>query len=255
MLHTKYFPESHTASNISNIILNMLKEYNIPPEKVHGIITDNAANIKRGVSDSGFYNQGCFLHTLQLVVNKAVLKQEGVVNIIKKCRALVAHFHRSTLASIELKQMSISKLEGGRKLILDVVTRWNSTYLMLQSCLNNKKSIKCCLVQNDKEEMNLTDAQWNRLEAVSKVLKIFYDTTLQMSKRREACSQIIPRTLALMNCINDMLKKETTSQEKQLPKLDNLKTFGKSLQTEMKHYFGQYLECEILAVATFMDPR
>ena len=45
VLHTKYFPESHTASNISNIILNMLKEYNIPPEKVHGIITDNAANI------------------------------------------------------------------------------------------------------------------------------------------------------------------------------------------------------------------
>ena len=102
------------------------------------------------------------MHTLQLVVNKAVLKQEGVVNIIKKCRALVAHFHRSTLASIELKQMSISKLEGGRKLILDVVTRWNSTYLMLQPCLNNKKSIKCYLVQNDKEGFEIFGIHCNR---------------------------------------------------------------------------------------------
>ena len=126
---------------------------------------------------------------------------------------------------------------------------------MLQSCLNNKKAIRCYLVQYEKDNLSLTELEWSKVEAVKDVLKIFYDTTVRMSARRESCSQIIPRVLALMNCINDMLSKEKKPKEKELIKFDNLRTFGKCLQNQMKHYFLRYLECEVRAVATFMDPR
>ena len=165
VLRVKYFPDHHTASNISKVLLEMLSDYNIPPEKVHAIVTDNAHNITKGVKDAGFINLGCFLHTLQLVVNNAVLAQPGVQNVIKKCRAIVAHFHKSTVATEELRKMAISKLEAGRKLILDVVTRWNSTFMMLQSCIKNKKAIKCYLVEHEKESLSLSESEWCKIEA------------------------------------------------------------------------------------------
>ena len=65
-----------------------------------------------------------------------------------------------------------------------------------------------------------------------------------MSARRESCSQIIPRTIALMNYINDMLTKERGPRDRRMANLDNLKTFGRSLQKEMSHYFQRYLDNE-----------
>lgn len=47
-LATRHFPETHTASNISEMLNNVMQEWELQPEQLHLILRDNAANIVRG---------------------------------------------------------------------------------------------------------------------------------------------------------------------------------------------------------------
>ena len=57
VLASKYFPESHTGENIQKMIMEMLQSYEIPIEKVHTIVTDNAKNMTNGVAGCGIPHQ------------------------------------------------------------------------------------------------------------------------------------------------------------------------------------------------------
>ena len=72
----------------------------------------------------GYYRLPCFIHLLQLVVRKFDTIKE-FHRLIKKATKLVSSFNKSGNTTARLIQMA------GVKLIGDVKTRWNSTYLML----------------------------------------------------------------------------------------------------------------------------
>ena len=97
------------------------------------IVTDNASNITKDVADSDFHNVGCYLHTMQLAINRAIYEQKGVGKIIKKCRAIVSHVHKSTVAKNEIKNICKDINITSKQLIHDILTRWNSTLHMLAS--------------------------------------------------------------------------------------------------------------------------
>ena len=120
----------------------MIADYNIPHHKVVSIVTDNASNITKGVSDAGFHNVGCYLHTMQLAINHAIYEQKGVLEIIKKCRAIVALAHKSSVARKEIKDICKDINITSKKLIHDILTRWNSTLLMLATVLKSKTEIR-----------------------------------------------------------------------------------------------------------------
>lgn len=44
-LKTQYHPESHTANNISNFLIESLKEYGLTRGNIAAITTDSAANM------------------------------------------------------------------------------------------------------------------------------------------------------------------------------------------------------------------
>ena len=63
---------------------------------------DNAIVTKK----DHFEAQGCFAHTLQLVVNDGVLSQHSVIDTLAVCCSIVGHFkHRSTIAYHKLDQI------------------------------------------------------------------------------------------------------------------------------------------------------
>ena len=47
------FDESHTAANISILLQGVLSDYNIAKHKVHIIVSDNAANMTKGIHIAG----------------------------------------------------------------------------------------------------------------------------------------------------------------------------------------------------------
>ena len=70
------------------------------------VVADNAAsNMKKALKEGHFEAQGCFAHTLQLVVNDGVLSQRAVIDILAVCRSIVGHFKHSTIAYHKLDQI------------------------------------------------------------------------------------------------------------------------------------------------------
>ncbi|KAI4821741.1 hypothetical protein KUCAC02_007326 [Chaenocephalus aceratus] len=68
VLHASELRGSHTSMRIRNAIEEMLAKWDIDNDKVHVVMRDNAANMKKAFADMGVQSLGCFAHTLQLVV-------------------------------------------------------------------------------------------------------------------------------------------------------------------------------------------
>ena len=71
-------------------------------------------------------------------------------------------------------------------LLQDVPTRWNSSFLMLQRFLILQPVIRDILQDQQwqkKLAVNLTNADWNLMEKVVKVLEVFLEATVTMELR------------------------------------------------------------------------
>ena len=95
------FDESHTAA----IIATLLSGYNIAKHKVHIIVSDNAANITKGIHIAGCQSLPCFLHTLKLVIKNFLHEQRIISDSIAQCRRIVTHFSHSSLACAKLNEL------------------------------------------------------------------------------------------------------------------------------------------------------
>lgn len=65
VLRIMTFPELHTAANITSMIEDVLKEFEIPAYRIHFIVCDTVANIVKGINDTGhdhlsWYNMTIF---------------------------------------------------------------------------------------------------------------------------------------------------------------------------------------------------
>ena len=51
VLNCKHFPDSHTSINIKLLLEETLVEWQLPSEKIHLILRDNASNMRLGISE------------------------------------------------------------------------------------------------------------------------------------------------------------------------------------------------------------
>ena len=143
ILQVTHFPESHTGHNISKFINEALQTWEIPHEKIHAVLTDNAANVMAAIKESnlGDKHLPCLIHTLQLCIQKKIFREQGTIDAIAVFRALAGHFHHSSSAVTKLKEIQSQLKLPEHKIFQDVFTRWNSTYYMLESFIEQKKAI------------------------------------------------------------------------------------------------------------------
>lgn len=141
VLSTFSSDKNHTAHNLQQMLLAVTDSWGIT-NKVVACVTDNAANIKAAILGSaslklapikGWRHVECFAHTLQLAVKDAWKSNLEAEPLMTKCRNIVTFFHSSTVAAVKLRQLSPGT---GKRLKQDVVTRWNSTVIMLKSLLD-----------------------------------------------------------------------------------------------------------------------
>jgi len=104
-------------------------------------LRDNAASIACAMRMAKVESFGCMAHTLQLVLHDALFSQTSVKNVVKKSRRLVSHFKHSKQASRRLADCQQSCDVPAHKLIQNVETRWNSTFLMLQRLSEQRKAL------------------------------------------------------------------------------------------------------------------
>ena len=147
------------------------------------------------------------------------------------------------------KQMETGK-EKRRCLLLlqDVVTRWNSTFLMLKRFLELKPVIQAILLDQDwqkKLDVNLTNADWNLMEKVVKVLEVFYEATVRLSSSSACISDVIPTITGLLYTLSPGGDRE----------VHGVKNFKRKLKESLTERLGAKELLEQYSIATLLDPR
>ncbi|XP_051814940.1 E3 SUMO-protein ligase ZBED1-like [Acanthochromis polyacanthus] len=139
VIQTQAIEASHTATHLAELLTEVLREWELT-DRVPAAVTDNAANIVRAMASMGLLHVGCFAHTLNLA-SQAALKIPSVARLMGRVRRIAAFFHRSTTVSHMLKEKQKLLNLCQHKLVIDVVTCWNSSLDMLERFLEKQPAI------------------------------------------------------------------------------------------------------------------
>jgi hypothetical protein len=194
----------------------------------------------------------CFGHAINLVVTDGIELSPSCSQIRAKVAAVVSSTRRSTLEKERFEKcQEIVGLVSNKplKLLLDVPTRWNSLYTMLERELLVKDAVVLFQSQSTQENEGgtLTGTDWNIIRGLVNVLKPLHDITSELSTEKiTSASKVIPLINMLIQFYADLLQKQQVPAEKQLTQ---------NILTQLKQRFHLCETAHALAVATMLDPR
>lgn len=171
VIATEQVEESHTAEHLKNRLIAIAEKWRIA-DNIVAVVTDNGANIVAAVKLTGWRHIPCFDHTLNLVVSNAILSNAEISRVLQRCRDAVSYFHRSGSATAKLKHFSNHHLTT-TKLKMEVSTRWNSTFFMLQSILELKNAMSDALCSLRRSDLDLLDSDWDIIQETITLLEPF----------------------------------------------------------------------------------
>jgi len=245
VLQMSYFEGSHTGVKIGKFLTESLNKWNIEKKRIQMIVTDNAANMKLAIRESGLEDSslGCVLHTLQLCIQDKILnEQRSVKDMLSVIRNLATHLNHSSSSRDALKNIQKELNIPQHALIQDVVTRWNSSYYKLKRIIEQKKAVVLFCI--GKKHACPTDNQWELAESLVLVLEQFELATKEMSFNEASVSQVIPFIASMEKYLNYTAENVT-----------GIKTILSEVSNNFKERFYNYKTEPKLMIATMLDPR
>ncbi|XP_072400484.1 zinc finger BED domain-containing protein 4-like [Diabrotica undecimpunctata] len=244
LLECDLFEGSHTGTNLSKTLIDVANSWGLQ-KKVILAVSDNAANIKKAIANTGWEHFGCFAHTLNLTVQDALKLAQG---ILIKVKTIVAHFKRSNKA---IKMLFDTQIKNGvnipLKVIQDVPTRWNSTYHIVERFVDLEKSLRSTLGLLDDSLPTISGEEWTILKELCQILEPFADATNCVSgENYMSASLVIVLTRGLLNVCDDLSVENFNEQSK-----DVLNCLRKGLLSRL----GNVEYSDTLAICTLLDPR
>ena len=120
-----------------------------------------------------------------------VVTKEKLSEITQKARSLIRTFRRSQILTTYLTNER-NKTKIGRRIRNDCITRWNSTYLSLESLLvnkpmvlhlfENKRNLPILPKQKEKlTSLELSTDEWAIIDQLVKIFEPFYQATNLLS--------------------------------------------------------------------------
>ncbi|XP_048229561.1 zinc finger BED domain-containing protein RICESLEEPER 2-like [Ricinus communis] len=202
------------------------------------------------ILDGDAFHMRYFAHILQLIVKDGL--QISQVSI-KKIRDVVKYI-RSSPQRMDLfkKACELANLKNKSSLQLDCLTRWNSTYLMLDCALGYQKAFD---MLEDIDSKFLADSgddlpsevDWTKAKVLIKFLKKFYDATCKLSGTLYSTSNLyFPEVIKI-------LKELDTSK---IIKDSELSQMTIEMRGKFDQYWGSLDKMNVmLFVAVVLDPR
>lgn len=253
LLGCEHFPERHTSANIQDFLSNTVRQWKIE-EKINFVISDNATNVQKALTDLNWKHFGCYGHTLNLIVQSALT---SVKDTLEKVKSIVQFFKKSTVATEKL--LRYQKNENNStiplKLKQDMPTRWNSTLHMIARFVELQAAIKSTAAVIGKDLPIITCEEWILMEQLSIVLKPFDEITEAMSGEKYITSgSIIIITRCLIKTCDKLLAEHVTPLSDENT-VSPAATVAHRLREGLKERLGNVEKSGTFSICTFLDPR
>ncbi|XP_042449204.1 zinc finger BED domain-containing protein RICESLEEPER 2-like [Zingiber officinale] len=210
---------SHHGEEIGKMVEVCLRDWGI--DKVFSIVVDNASSndtaidyLKRRMkSENSLLFEGKYLHLrcVCLIINLIVKDGLKELNVsIKAIRNAVVFIHSSPSRLNKFREFVIlAKFSSTSTVPMDVKTRWNATYKMLEVALKYRRVFERMTEEwlrfmnyfsekDDKGKERIgppNGDDWEISKAFVHFLKKFYDATLELSASKSPASQLLYQTM------------------------------------------------------------
>uniref|UniRef100_A0ACD5X2F8 Uncharacterized protein n=1 Tax=Avena sativa TaxID=4498 RepID=A0ACD5X2F8_AVESA len=258
----------HNSWNMFNIVLNSIQEWNLE-DKLFSFTLDNASVntaminlLRENLKNKGFlliegklFHFCCSPHVFNMVAQDGLREIKPVVNNVRES----VKFVRSSQARVE-KFLEIVVQEGlssrYKSPSVDVMTRWNSTYLMLGAALPLRNAFSSLEKQDKDFTFSPSPSEWKMAAAVCNLLECFYTATVCLSGSKYPTSHLY--FYQLWNIKMMLNKEESSLNRKILNKVASSQyiTIARMVN-QMQIKFNQYWKETYMSacIPVVLDPR
>ncbi|KAK2634742.1 hypothetical protein Ddye_029534 [Dipteronia dyeriana] len=244
----------HDGVSLAHKIYTLLCEWGIE-KKIFSITLDNASsnksfvdilktqlNLKKAlISDGDFLHIRCYAHIVNLIVQDGLKEIDDVVLKIRDCIRYIrgSQVRKKTFLGC-CKQVSLESKMGLKQ---DVPTRWNSTFLMLQSAIYYRHAW-CSLELSDNNFKHCpSPSEWEKVQKIFIFLQYFYDLTRVFSGTKYPTSNLFfPKVFSTYMFLKQNMENSDVF----------LKKMAIQMYSKYHKYWGQF--SVILAIALILDP-
>ncbi|CAI6355747.1 unnamed protein product [Macrosiphum euphorbiae] len=258
--------DKHTGSYLKQEVLLVMERYKISPAQIYSITCDNARNmikmvdlfnetpeeelvdndeenilnaednddvllqIQELIHTSGIETgplttcMRCAVHSFQLAIRDS-MQDRSIQSILSKSRKAVKTLRTQTYAAW-------LKREGLKQAILDIETRWNSTFNMLSRLIELKPF---CITN---EQIILSSNDWNSVEKIITALEPAKIATVQMQSNSLTPGDVYGIWLKTQMCLSKI-------------DIQLSKTLIKNMAERQKNIFTN----PVFESAIYLDPR
>jgi hypothetical protein len=163
-----------SLAKVAFVTLDNASSNNLAMNRLQKFVNDRCRTPAGSLATSAYFHVRCLAHVINLVVKDGL---KLVTSAVKNLQDSVRYIHGSSSRLDAFNQALIAsnlnpEMAHPSK---DLPTRWNATYMMIDSSLPCKLAFQHLQIKDDKYETCPSEAEWDQLEAMKKFLEPFYD--------------------------------------------------------------------------------
>ncbi|XP_039169031.1 uncharacterized protein LOC104444289 [Eucalyptus grandis] len=259
-LHSKvlcfsYVPPPYSDAIRLEKLLTLLREWGIE-RKIFSITLDNASyndsmidlwrktpSVRSSLlCDGQFFHVRCGAYVLNLIVQKGLKVINGSLHNIREAVKYVKATQERRVKFAEC--ISESVLKTNKKVLQDVPTRWNSTYLMLEGALFFESAFSHLKLIDYNFVTCPSSEDWVRGKKIAFLLKPFYDISTLFSGVRHPTANLY--FYGLWQIQLHLIQARDTEDEA-------ISSMAKAMLKKFEKYWKCY--SVVLSFAVILDPR